>query len=74
MASVRGLKDSKSVLLAENNCLMQNSTLIQEEILGAIAALIIPLLPQNMMIRVARKGDRLGVLLEAIGVPDRAQA
>ena len=74
MASVRGLKDSKSVLLAENNCLMQNSTLIQEEILGAIAALIIPLLPQNMMVRVARKGDRLGVLLEAIEVPDRTQA
>ena len=74
MASVRGLKDSKSVLLAENNCLMQNSTLIQEEILGAIAALIIPLLPKNMMVRVARKGDRLGVLLEAIEVPDRTQA
>jgi len=74
MASVRGLKDAESMLLAENNGLIQNGNLIQEKFLGAIATLIIPLLPQNMMVRVARKGDRLGVLLEAIEVPDRIQA
>jgi HPt (histidine-containing phosphotransfer) domain-containing protein len=74
MASVRELSDLKPILWAENNGLIQNSALIQEEVLGAIAALMIPLLPQNMRVRVARKGDRLGVLLEAIGVPDRTQA
>lgn len=48
--------------------------LIHPENLGAIALLINPLLPQNMTARVARKGNRLGVLLEAIVVPDRTQA
>lgn len=68
MASVQEFKDSKSILLAQNDCL------IQPESLGAIAALINPLLPKNMTVRVARKGDRLGVLLEAIVVPERTQA
>jgi two-component system, chemotaxis family, sensor histidine kinase and response regulator PixL len=68
MASVQGFSDSESILLAQKDCL------IQTESLGAIAALIRPLLPPNIMVRVAHKGDRLGVLLEAIVVPDRTQA
>lgn len=79
MASAQGFNDSKSILLAQQSCLiqagcLQNDCSIQPENLGAIASLIHSLLPQNIKVRVARKGDRLGVLLEAIGVPDRIQA
>jgi two-component system, chemotaxis family, sensor histidine kinase and response regulator PixL len=66
MASAQGF-NVKPILLAQQGCSAENS-------LGTIAALISPLLPQNMTVRVAHKGDRLGVLLEAIGVPDRTQA
>ncbi len=74
MASVQGFTDSESILLAQRGYLIQTGCLNQTESLGAIAALISPLLPQNMTVRVTRRGDRLGVLLEAIDVPDRIQA
>ncbi|MBW4514756.1 MAG: Hpt domain-containing protein [Timaviella obliquedivisa GSE-PSE-MK23-08B] len=86
MASVQGFSDAKSIRLAQQDdlaqtaflpqkdCLVQNGCLTQNESLATIAALINPLLAHNIRAKVACKGDRLGILLEAIGVPDRAQA
>jgi HPt (histidine-containing phosphotransfer) domain-containing protein len=67
MASAKTFDDSKPMLLAEPGCLVQEN-------LEALAALISRSLPPNMTARVARKGDRLGILLEASIVPDRIQA
>lgn len=67
------LDHSKSRLLAQQDCLRKESCLRQES-LEAIAALISHSFPQNTTVKVVGKGDRLGVLLEAIAVPDRTQA
>ncbi|NJR37503.1 MAG: hypothetical protein HC781_00015 [Leptolyngbyaceae cyanobacterium CSU_1_4] len=60
--------------LIQKNCWVQPGCFIQPKIKGTIAALIDPLLAQTMKVRVACKGDRLGILLEAIAVPERTQA
>lgn len=67
------LDHSKSRLLAQQDCLRKESCLRQES-LEAIAALISHSFPQNTTVKVVCKGDRLGVLLEAIAVPDQTQA
>jgi two-component system, chemotaxis family, sensor histidine kinase and response regulator PixL len=62
MASAQGFNDSEPITLA------------QPDDLGAIAALINHSLSPDITAKVARKGNRFGVLLEAAVLPDRTQA
>jgi two-component system, chemotaxis family, sensor histidine kinase and response regulator PixL len=62
MASAQGFNDSEPGNLA------------QPGDLGAIAALLSHAVSPPIQVRVARRGDRFGVLLEADGLPDRDQA